>query len=141
MHSFCIYFSNCSDIFDLPLPRLWTAVLGEHNRELESGHEKRIPIEKIITHSHYSHFDHDLGKSKKKKNIKRNLLQFSYLFYFINYFTHIYIIIVLLKLSDNVKLDKFINKICLPLQNEYTYLMDDNIRNNIIQDRQYSLKR
>lgn len=40
-------------------------MLGEHNRQWESGHERRIPIEKIITHSHYSHFDHDLGKPNK----------------------------------------------------------------------------
>lgn len=50
-----------SDIFDLPLPALWTAVLGEYNRRTETGHERRIAIEKIITHSHYSHFDHDIG--------------------------------------------------------------------------------
>lgn len=50
-----------SDIFNLPLPALWTAVLGENNRDTESGHERRIPIEKIITHSRYSHFDHDIG--------------------------------------------------------------------------------
>lgn len=47
---------------------------------------------------------------------------------------------VLLKLSDSVKLDKFINKICLPLRNHNAYLMDDSIRGNFIQDRQYSLQ-
>lgn len=51
-----------SDIFNLPLPALWTAVLGEYNRNKESGHERRVSIEKIITHSRYSHFDHDIGK-------------------------------------------------------------------------------
>lgn len=56
-------FSFHSDIFNLPLPALWTAVLGEYNRHFESGHEQRISIDKIITHSHYSHFDHDIGKN------------------------------------------------------------------------------
>lgn len=59
----CIIFHFKSDIFNLPLPALWTAVLGEYNRHFESGHEQRISIDKIITHSHYSHFDHDIGKS------------------------------------------------------------------------------
>lgn len=61
--SFFLSLALCSsDIFNLPLPALWTAVLGEYNRHMESGHEQRISIEKIITHSHYSHFDHDIGK-------------------------------------------------------------------------------
>lgn len=56
----CIHYD--SDIFNLPLPALWTAVLGEYNRNRESGHERRVSVEKIITHSRYSHFDHDIGK-------------------------------------------------------------------------------
>lgn len=63
MARFFFLLSKCnSDIFNLPLPALWTAVLGEYNRYFESGHEQRISIEKIITHNHYSHFDHDIGE-------------------------------------------------------------------------------
>lgn len=53
--------TNFSDIFNLPLPPLWTAVLGEHNRDVETGYERRVPIDKIITHSGYLNFQHDIG--------------------------------------------------------------------------------
>jgi len=49
-----------NDIFNLPLPPLWTAVLGEHNRDIETGYERRVPIDKIITHSGYLNFQHDI---------------------------------------------------------------------------------
>lgn len=45
----------------MPLPPLWTAVLGEHNRDIETGHERRVPIDKIITHNGYLNFQHDIG--------------------------------------------------------------------------------
>ncbi|XP_055322952.1 ovochymase isoform X1 [Sitodiplosis mosellana] len=109
-NSWIISAAHCinNDIFNLPLPALWTAVLGENNRHFESGHEQRISIEKIITHSHYSHYDHD---------------------------------IVLLKLAETVKLDNFINKICLPIQNELTYLLDEHLLNNVIEDRKFSINK
>lgn len=50
------------------------------------------------------------------------------------------LISVLLKLSGTINLGKFINKICLPLQNQFTYFFDDNIRNNLIQDRTFVQK-
>lgn len=78
-YNFCFHILTQSDIFNLPLPALWTAVLGEYNRNAESGHERRISIEKIITHSHYSHFDHDIGisflfKSKQKTEYTTKLI-------------------------------------------------------------------
>lgn len=50
-----------SDLFNLPLPALWSVVLGENNRKLESGYEQRIPVDKIIMHEKYRHFKNDLG--------------------------------------------------------------------------------
>jgi hypothetical protein len=51
-----------SDLFNLPLPALWTVVLGENNRKVESGYEQRIPVDKIIMHEKYRHFKNDLGE-------------------------------------------------------------------------------
>lgn len=44
----------------MPLPPLWTVVLGEHDRSVESGYEQRIPVEKIVLHKTYENFLHDL---------------------------------------------------------------------------------
>lgn len=52
----------CSELFNLPLPALWTVVLGEHNRKIESGDEQRISVDKIVMHQKYHNFQHDLGK-------------------------------------------------------------------------------
>lgn len=52
---------NLSDLFNLPLPPLWTVVLGEFNRHVESGFEQRISVEKIVMHHDYENFQHDLG--------------------------------------------------------------------------------
>jgi hypothetical protein len=48
-------------LFNLPLPALWSVVLGENNRKVESGYEQRIPVDKIIMHEKYHHFKNDLG--------------------------------------------------------------------------------
>lgn len=53
--------SRFSDLFNLPLPALWSVVLGENNRKVESGYEQRIPVDKIIMHEKYRHFKNDLG--------------------------------------------------------------------------------
>lgn len=55
-----------SDLFNLPLPALWTVVLGEYNRTEESGFEQRIPVDKIVMHEKYHHFKHDLGRKVSK---------------------------------------------------------------------------
>uniref|UniRef100_A0A182NE19 Peptidase S1 domain-containing protein n=1 Tax=Anopheles dirus TaxID=7168 RepID=A0A182NE19_9DIPT len=49
-----------NDLFNLPLPALWTVVLGEYDRRSESGFEQRIPVDKIILHDKYHNFKHDL---------------------------------------------------------------------------------
>uniref|UniRef100_A0A182YEQ5 Uncharacterized protein n=1 Tax=Anopheles stephensi TaxID=30069 RepID=A0A182YEQ5_ANOST len=49
-----------NDLFNLPLPALWTVVLGEYDRRSESGFEQRIPVDKIILHEKYHNFKHDL---------------------------------------------------------------------------------
>uniref|UniRef100_A0A182QNH8 Peptidase S1 domain-containing protein n=1 Tax=Anopheles farauti TaxID=69004 RepID=A0A182QNH8_9DIPT len=49
-----------NDLFNLPLPALWTVVLGEFDRRSESGYEQRIPVDKIILHDKYHNFKHDL---------------------------------------------------------------------------------
>lgn len=49
--------------------------------------------------------------------------------------------LVLLKLAESVKLDNFINKICLPVQNQFTYLLDEHLLNNVIEDRKFSINR
>jgi hypothetical protein len=46
----------------LPLPALWTVVLGENNRKIETGFEQRIPVDKILMHEKYRQFKNDLGK-------------------------------------------------------------------------------
>lgn len=53
-----------NDLFNLPLPALWTVILGEHNRKIESGFEQRIPVDKIIMHEKYRNFKNDLGNFK-----------------------------------------------------------------------------
>ncbi|KAL9899349.1 trypsin-1 isoform 2-T3 [Glossina fuscipes fuscipes] len=73
-----------NDLFNLPLPPLWTVVLGDYDRAVESGYEQRIPIEKIFLHRKYENFLHDLVLMKlsmpanlsKKSNIRRICLPF-----------------------------------------------------------------
>lgn len=63
-----------SDLFNLPLPPLWTVVLGEFNRHVESGYEQRISVDRIVMHQDYENYQHDLGimfipKSKVDSNL------------------------------------------------------------------------
>lgn len=51
----------------MPIPPLWTVVLGEHDRNVESGNEQRIPVEKIVLHHHYHNFRHDVVLMKLSK--------------------------------------------------------------------------
>ncbi|XP_053658737.1 uncharacterized protein LOC128707804 [Anopheles marshallii] len=57
-----------NDLFNLPLPALWTVVLGEYDRRSESGFEQRIPVDKIILHEKYHNFKHDLVLLKLGKS-------------------------------------------------------------------------
>lgn len=138
----------------MPLPALWTAVLGEYNRYKESGHERRISIEKIITHSHYSHFDHDIGKYCHdifscidfcSDSIHEFTYFFRLFFYFVSIVSYFFFFSlffsVLLKLAETIKLDNFINKICLPIQNHFTYLLDEHFFYNVIEDRKFTVNK
>lgn len=49
--------------------------------------------------------------------------------------------IVLLKLAESVSLGNYINKICLPIQNQFTYFLDEHFMNNVIEDRKFSVNR
>ncbi|XP_036325294.1 plasma kallikrein [Rhagoletis pomonella] len=63
-----------NDLFNLPIPLLWTVVLGDHNRLEESGYEQRVPVDKIILHKRYHNFRHDLAlmKLSTPANLARN---------------------------------------------------------------------
>ncbi|XP_038105156.1 uncharacterized protein LOC6051539 isoform X2 [Culex quinquefasciatus] len=63
-----------NELFNLPLPALWTVVLGEYDRGRESGYEQRIPVDKIILHEKYHNFKHDLVllKLNRPANIAPN---------------------------------------------------------------------
>ncbi len=39
-----------------------TAVVGEHDRTVEEGHEQRIMVEKIFLHERFKEYHHDIGK-------------------------------------------------------------------------------
>ncbi|XP_064550162.1 chymotrypsinogen B [Drosophila montana] len=56
-----------NDLFNLPIPPLWTVVLGEHDRNVETGNEQRIPVEKIVLHHQYHNFRHDVVLMKLSK--------------------------------------------------------------------------
>lgn len=60
-------FFSRSDLFNLPIPPLWTVVLGEHDRNVETGNEQRIPVEKIVLHHQYHNFRHDVVLMKLSK--------------------------------------------------------------------------
>lgn len=63
---------------------MWTVVLGEHDRSIETGYEQRIPVEKIVLHKTYENFLHDLVLMKlsipanisNKSNIRKICLPF-----------------------------------------------------------------
>lgn len=52
-----------SDLFNLPIGVLWTAVVGEW--ELDSGGRgsARLPVEKVILHERFNNYVHDIGES------------------------------------------------------------------------------
>lgn len=53
---------RCSDLFNLPIGALWTAVLGEW--ELDSGGRgsARLPVEKVVLHERFENYVHDIGE-------------------------------------------------------------------------------
>jgi Trypsin len=66
--SFFLSLSFTSDLFNLPLPALWTIVLGEYDRSTESGEEQRVSVDKIVLHEKYHNFRNDLVLMKLAKS-------------------------------------------------------------------------
>lgn len=58
-----------NDLFNLPIPILWTAVLGEWDRELEEKTEIRIPAERIFLHERFSNYHNDIALLKLSRKI------------------------------------------------------------------------
>lgn len=50
----------CSDLFNLAMPDAWSVVLGDYDRHIESGHEQRIAIDRIVMHDNYENYQHDV---------------------------------------------------------------------------------
>lgn len=59
-----------SDLFSLQLAALWTAVLGEWDREIDENTEIRIPVENIFVHEHFNNFQHDIGKGYRLRVVR-----------------------------------------------------------------------
>ncbi|XP_066142316.1 trypsin-1 [Euwallacea fornicatus] len=59
-----------NDLFNLPLAALWTAVVGDWDRDMEELTEERIPIEKIILHERFHNFQHDIALMKMARPVK-----------------------------------------------------------------------
>ncbi|KAJ4450266.1 hypothetical protein ANN_01686 [Periplaneta americana] len=66
-----------NDIFNLPLAILWTAVLGEWDRDVEENTEIRVPIEKVFVHERFHNFQHDIALLKLSQTSRpvRNRIQ------------------------------------------------------------------
>lgn len=78
---FTLYCNISSDLFNLPLAALWTAVLGDWDREVEENSEERIPIEEIILHERFHNYQHDIGISNNMLLcVNRNTLCISFQF-------------------------------------------------------------
>lgn len=53
---------------------MWTAVIGEHNRSSEEGHEQRLMVEKVILHEKYREYHNDVGKLLNKLIMTQTLM-------------------------------------------------------------------
>lgn len=70
-------YNNFSELFNLPVPALWTAVLGEWDRAEQKG--SYVPIERIVLHHRFHNYQHDIGQFDKSleddgENFKIELL-------------------------------------------------------------------
>ncbi|XP_052739737.1 transmembrane protease serine 12 [Bicyclus anynana] len=54
-----------NELFNLPVPALWTAVLGEWDRAEQRG--AYVPIERIILHHRFHNYQHDIALMKMIK--------------------------------------------------------------------------
>nr|CAD7200909.1 unnamed protein product [Timema douglasi] len=66
-----------NDLFNLPLAALWTAVLGEWDRNVEEDTEIRIPVDRIFVHESFNNYQHDIALMKLSRSVttKENHLQ------------------------------------------------------------------
>ncbi|CAH0553091.1 unnamed protein product [Brassicogethes aeneus] len=62
--------SKENDLFNLPLAALWTAVLGDWDRDVEEKSEERIPVEEIILHERFHNFQHDIALMRLSRPVK-----------------------------------------------------------------------
>lgn len=51
-----------SDIFSLPMPALWTVVVGDWDRSVDEQTEQRVPVENIFVHENFNSYSNDIGK-------------------------------------------------------------------------------
>ncbi|XP_049870593.1 transmembrane protease serine 12 [Pectinophora gossypiella] len=54
-----------NELFNLPVPALWTAVLGEWDRAEQKG--AYVPIERIVLHHRFHNYQHDIALMKMTK--------------------------------------------------------------------------
>ncbi|XP_046967640.1 transmembrane protease serine 13-like [Vanessa cardui] len=54
-----------NELFNLPVPALWTAVLGEWDRAEQRG--SYLPIERIVLHQRFHNYQHDIALMKMIK--------------------------------------------------------------------------
>ncbi|XP_072929430.1 chymotrypsin-like elastase family member 2A [Epargyreus clarus] len=55
-----------NELFNLPVPALWTAVLGEWDRAEQRG--AYVPIERIVTHHRFHNYQHDIALMKMTRS-------------------------------------------------------------------------
>lgn len=55
-----VYFS---ELFNLPIGALWTAVVGEWELDAGGRGSARLPVEKVILHERFNNYVHDIGES------------------------------------------------------------------------------
>ncbi|XP_014286142.1 trypsin-1 [Halyomorpha halys] len=70
--SWLITAAHCvhNDIFNLPLPALWTAVLGDWDRNVEEETEARIPIDEILIHQSFRNYQNDIALMRLSREAK-----------------------------------------------------------------------
>lgn len=52
---------NHSDIFSLPMPALWTVIVGDWDRSVDEQSEQRIQLENIFVHESFNNYNNDIG--------------------------------------------------------------------------------
>lgn len=76
-----IYFS---ELFNLPIGALWTAVVGEWELDAGGHGSARLPVEKVVLHERFNNYLHDIGEfayCSAKKPVPSTLNFLSILFH------------------------------------------------------------